>query len=61
MKTNIGTLDRIIRASVGVVLVGLTVSGAIGVWGWIGVVPIATSLIGYCPAYPLFGINTCGK
>ncbi len=61
MKTNIGTIDRIIRATVGVVLIGLTVSGAIGAWGWIGVVPIATSLIGYCPAYPLFGIDTCGK
>ena len=61
MKTNEGTLDRIIRATAGVVLIGLTVSGAIGVWGWIGVVPLATSLIGYCPAYTLFGINTCSK
>ena len=61
MKANEGTLDRIIRATAGVVLIGLTVSGAIGMWGWIGVVPLATSLIGYCPAYTLLGINTCGK
>lgn len=61
MKANEGTLDRIFRATAGVVLIGLTVSGAIGMWGWIGVVPLATSLIGYCPAYTLFGINTCKK
>ena len=61
MKTNVGTTDRIIRATAGVVLIGLTLSGVIGMWGWIGVVPLATSLIGYCPAYPLFGMNTCKK
>ena len=61
MKVNEGTLDRIVRATAGVVLIGLTVSGAIGAWGWIGVVPLATSLIGYCPAYTVLGINTCGK
>lgn len=61
MKVNEGTLDRIVRATAGVILIGLTLSGAIGVWGWIGVMPLATSLIGYCPAYTLFGINTCSK
>ncbi|MEQ1516182.1 MAG: DUF2892 domain-containing protein [Usitatibacteraceae bacterium] len=61
MKTNVGTIDRVARATAGVVLIGLTLSGAIGMWGWIGIVPLATSLIGYCPAYPLFGINTCKK
>lgn len=61
MKTNMGSIDRAIRATAGVVLIGLTLSGMIGVWGWIGVVPLATSLIGYCPAYPLFGMNTCRK
>ncbi len=61
MKTNMGSIDRAIRATAGVALIGLTLSGMIGVWGWIGVVPLATSLIGYCPAYPLFGMNTCRK
>jgi hypothetical protein len=61
MKTNVGTLDRIIRLTAGIVLIGLTLTGTIGMWGWIGVVPLATSLIGYCPAYPLLGMNTCKK
>jgi len=61
MKTNMGTIDRVLRATAGVVLIGLTLSGTIGMWGWIGVAPLATSLIGYCPAYPLFGMNTCKK
>lgn len=60
MKTNVGTIDRVIRLA-GVVLIGLTLTGTIGMWGWIGVVPLATSLFGYCPAYPLLGMNTCKK
>jgi hypothetical protein len=61
MKTNVGTVDRVIRLIAGVVLIGLTLTGTIGMWGWIGVVPLATSLFGYCPAYPLLGMNTCKK
>jgi len=61
MKTNVGTVDRVIRLTAGVVLIGLTLTGTIGMWGWIGVVPLATSLFGYCPAYPLIGMNTCKK
>lgn len=59
MKTNEGGLDRILRILVGLVLVALTLSGTIGVWGWIGVVPIVTGALGWCPAYTLLGINTC--
>jgi hypothetical protein len=59
MKTNEGTLDRALRVLAGLVLIALTLTGTIGVWGWIGVVPIATGLIGWCPAYTLLGINTC--
>ena len=61
MKANVGTVDRVIRAVAGLALIGLSLAGAIGVWGWIGVVPLATSAMGYCPAYPLLGINTCSK
>jgi len=43
------------------VLIGLAATGTVGVWGWIGVVPLATGLFRFCPAYPLLGINTCGK
>lgn len=59
MKTNMGGIDRGLRAVVGLVLIGLAATGTVGVWGWIGVVPLATSLIGWCPAYLPFGISTC--
>ena len=59
MKTNQATLERVLRVVVGLVLLALTLTGTIGVWGWIGVVPIATGLMGWCPAYTLLGINTC--
>lgn len=59
MKTNIGTFDRALRIAVGLILIGLGLSGAIGWWGLIGLVPLATGLFRTCPAYSLLGINTC--
>jgi hypothetical protein len=59
MKSNAGGIDRALRIFVGLVLVGLAATGTVGVWGWIGVVPLLTGVIGFCPAYPIFGINTC--
>jgi hypothetical protein len=59
MKKNVGGLDRIARITAGVVLLGFTATGAIGPWGWLGVVPLATGLIGWCPPYAIFGWNTC--
>lgn len=59
MKANVGGIDKIARIAVGAVLVGLAATGTVGVWGWIGVVPLATGLIGWCPLYPLLGLNTC--
>ena len=59
MKQNAGSLDRILRIVVGLVLIALAATGTVGVWGWIGVVPLATGLFGFCPAYTLLGINTC--
>lgn len=59
MKANVGGIDRALRIVAGLGLVGATLSGAIGVWGWIGVVPLATGAFGYCPAYRLLGLNTC--
>lgn len=60
MKANMGTLDRSVRIIVGLLLIGLTLGGVIGPWGWIGVMPLATGLFRFCPAYSLFGINSCG-
>lgn len=59
MKTNVGGIDRIVRIVLGVALIALTLTGAIGVWGWIGIVPLATAAIGYCPLYSVFGFSTC--
>ncbi|MBN8494382.1 MAG: DUF2892 domain-containing protein [Burkholderiales bacterium] len=59
MKTNEGTVDRAVRIIAGLVLIALTLTGTIGVWGWIGIVPIITGSLGWCPAYTLLGINTC--
>lgn len=59
MKANVGGIDRVLRIVAGLVLIALALTGTIGVWGWIGVVPLATGLIGWCPAYPLLGMSTC--
>lgn len=59
MKTNVGGLDKWARILVGALLVGLALTGAIGVWGWIGLVPVLTGVFGYCPAYSLIGLSTC--
>ncbi len=59
MKSNVGGIDRILRIVAGIVLITLAATGMVGVWGWIGVVPLLTGLIGWCPAYPLLGMSTC--
>ncbi len=59
MKTNVGGLDRVARMVVGLVLLGLTVSGTIGAWGWLGLLPLATGAIGWCPPYAMLGWSTC--
>lgn len=59
MKTNEGTIDRVARVIAGLALIALTLTGTIGAWGWIGVVPLLTGIIGICPAYSIFGMNTC--
>lgn len=59
MTANVGGLDRTLRVVAGLVLIGLAATGTVGMWGYIGVVPLLTALIGYCPAYSLVGLNTC--
>lgn len=61
MKGNIGTIDRSLRIVAGLLLIGLCLSGVIGVWGWIGLVPLATGIFRFCPVYMLLGINTCKR
>ena len=59
MKSNVGGIDRVLRIVVGLVLVGLAATGQVGPWGWIGLLPLATGALGWCPPYTLLGINTC--
>ena len=59
MKANVGGIDRIVRIVVGLVLISLAATGTVGIWGWIGVVPLLTGLIRWCPIYPLLGMNSC--
>ncbi len=59
MKFNVGTIDRVLRVIAGVALIALAATGTIGLWGYIGVVPLATGLFKFCPAYVLLGVNTC--
>jgi hypothetical protein len=61
MKCNVGGIDRILRIVVGLVLVSLAASNILGVWAWIGVVPLVTGLFRFCPLYTVLGINSCGK
>ncbi len=61
MKCNVGTMDRAFRIIAGLVLIGLAATGTIGMWGWIGIVPVLTGVFRFCPAYPLLGINTNSK
>jgi len=58
---NVGNIDRAIRILLGLVLLGMTLSGVIGAWGWIGIVPLATGLIAKCPLYSMLGIATTAR
>jgi hypothetical protein len=51
MKQNVGDIDKILRIVVGLGLIGATVAGYLPMWGYIGIVPLATGLIGWCPVY----------
>lgn len=59
MKANVGGVDRVLRIVLGLVLLGLAATGTVGWWGWLGIVPLATGLVGWCPPYAIFGISTC--
>ena len=59
MPTNEGAVDRIMRVVVGLAIVSLVFIGPQTPWGWLGLVPLLTGLVGFCPAYALFGVSTC--
>ncbi len=59
MTQNVGGIDRILRIVVGLALIILAATGTIGVWGWLGVIVLATGVVGICMPYTLFGFSTC--
>ena len=59
MKANVGGIDRILRIVLGLALIALTVTGTIGVWGWLGAVFVLTAAIGFCPLYTVLGFSSC--
>jgi hypothetical protein len=59
MNTNVGGIDKILRIIAGIALVAMAATNVIGIWGYIGAVPLLTGLMGWCPAYTLLGIKTC--
>lgn len=58
-KTNVGTIDRILRVVVGLVLIALVFVGPKTAWGWVGLIPLATGLMRTCPLYSILGMSTC--
>ncbi len=58
MTKNIGNAERIIRGIVGIILIALVFVGPKTAWGWLGLIPLGTALLGWCPPYALLGINT---
>ena len=61
LTNNMGRPDRLARFAVGALLIVLALTGTIGAWGWIGIVPIVTAAFNFCPLYTLLGVNTCGR
>lgn len=60
-SNNVGGLDRSIRVAAGLALMAAAASGTLGIWAWVGVVPLLTGAFGSCPLYSMIGINTCRR
>lgn len=60
MKLNEGTVDRILRVLVGIIILSLAFIGPKTPWAYLGIVPLLTGAIGFCPLYAILGVNTCG-
>lgn len=59
MTVNEGTLDRAVRVVIGAVLLSLVFVGPQTLWGLVGIAPLLTGIVGFCPTYKLFGLSTC--
>jgi hypothetical protein len=61
MEKNVGGIDRILRIIIGLGLISLVFVGPQTPWGWIGVIPLLSAIVGFCPAYRLIGMSTCSR
>lgn len=61
MNKNIGSIERVIRILAGLAIISMAFIGPHSPWGYLGIIPLATGLIGWCPPYALFGISTCKR
>ncbi|MGD0886920.1 MAG: DUF2892 domain-containing protein [Thermodesulfovibrionales bacterium] len=59
MKKNIGSAERIIRGLAGLGIISLVFVGPHSPWGYLGIIPLATAFVGWCPPYALLRISTC--
>ncbi|MCV2876079.1 DUF2892 domain-containing protein [Rhodobacteraceae bacterium XHP0102] len=59
MTRNAGTIDRALRVILGVALIAIVFVGPQTAWGWLGLVPLVTGLVGNCPVYSILGFKTC--
>ena len=59
MTKNVGGIDRLARFALGMALIAMTLTGFIGAWGWIGLVPLLTAAFSTCPVYSILGMRTC--
>lgn len=59
MNANVGSTDRALRILAGSLLILLSLLGVIGAWGWVGLIPIATGALRFCPAYTVLGLRSC--
>jgi hypothetical protein len=61
MRSNVGGVDRILRAVAGLVVLSLVFVGPQSWWGLLGLIPLVTAVVSFCPAYPLLGASTCAR
>ena len=58
---NVGNIDRTLRILIGATLLGLAATGRVGAWGYVGIVPLLTGAVAWCPLYRLFGVRTTSR
>jgi hypothetical protein len=59
MIRNVGTIDRVVRVVAGLAILSLVFVGPHSLWGLLGLVPLLTAIVGWCPPYAVLGISTC--